>query len=217
MRNLSYVVEMGKVQFPEFLAERVYMREFRLETGLPENLKRWQSTVNQMLVGVDTDGPIYLMIDQGHVKANTSHRRPGAHVDGYWLADTGRHGGSGHSMSAHGGSGHGSQPRPSHKGAPKHGASASEGWANCDFSMPEATILASDVSASRAFIGEFYGAPGEGGDCSLLDLSQLSEVRLQAGIAYAGNVTMVHESLPIAYDTVRTLVRLSVPGWEPRP
>lgn len=216
MRSISHVIEMGKVQFPAFLAERVYMREFRLETGLPSDLKRWQPTIDQMLAGVDTDGPIYLMVDQGHVRANTSHRRPGAHVDGYWIAGHQRHGG-GHSMSAHGGSGHGSQPRPSHQGSPKHGASASGSWVDCDFSMPEATILASDVSASRAFVGEFYGAPGEGGDCSLLDLSQLAEVRLQAGVAYAGNVTMIHESLPVACDTVRTLVRLTVPGWEPRP
>jgi hypothetical protein len=194
MKNQSRVTQIGKVEFPAFLAERVYMREFRLETGLPSDLKRWQTTVDQMLAGIDTDEPIYLMIDQGVIKANTSHRRPGAHIDGYWIAAKQRHGGGG---------GHASRwdnPSPQ--------------WNTCDFSKPEALILASDFCASRALVGEFEGAPGEGGDCSMLDLSELSEVRLQAGIAYAGNVTMVHESLPVAKDTVRTLVRLSVPGWD---
>lgn len=195
MRNISRVVEMGRVEFPEFLGERIYMREFRLETGLPADLKRWQPTVDQMLVGVDTDEPIYLMVDQGMVKANTSHRRPGAHIDGYWIAAKQRHGGGG---------GHaGRWDRPS--------------WNSCDFDKAEGLILASDFCACRALVGEFEGSPGEGGDCSMLDLSQLAEVKLLAGIAYAGNVTMVHESLPVACDTARTLVRLSVPGWEPRP
>ena len=196
MQNHSRVVEIGKVEFPAFLGERVYMREFRLETGLPTDLKRWQNTVDQMLVGVDTDEPIYLMIDQGVVKANTSHRRPGAHIDGYWIAAKQRHGGGG------GHAGRWDNPSPQ--------------WNSCSFDKAEALILASDVSASRALIGQFEGVPGEGGDCSMLDLSQLAEVHLQAGIAYAGNVTMVHESLPVARDTVRTLVRLSVPGWEPK-
>jgi hypothetical protein len=194
-KNVSRVTEIGKVEFPSFLAERIYMREFRLETGLPSDLSRWQETVNQMLVGVDTDGPIYLMVDQGVVRANASHRRPGAHIDGYWIAAKGRHGGGG------GHAGKWQNPSP--------------GWSQCDFSAPEALILASDVSASRALIGEFYEMPGEGGDCSMMDLSQLSEVRLLAGVAYAGNVTMIHESLPVPMDTARTLVRLSVPGWEP--
>ena len=194
MKNLSQVIELGAVQFPAFLAERVYMREFRLETGLPEDLRRWQGTVDQMLAGVDTDSPIYLMIDQGVVKANTSHRRPGAHIDGYWIAAKQRHGGSG-----------------GHVG---RWDSPGQQWNSCSFDKAEALILASDVSASRALVGSFEGFPGEGGDCSLLDLSNLAEVRLKAGIAYAGNVTMVHESLPVLQDTTRTLVRLSVPGWD---
>lgn len=197
MKNQSRVVEMGRVDFPAFLAERVYMREFRLETGLPSDLKRWQATVDQMLVGVDTNEPIYLMIDQGVVKADTSHRRPGAHIDGYWIAAKQRHGG------APGG----------HVG---RWDNPSDRWNSCSFDKPEGLILASDFCASRALIGEFEGTPGEGGDCSMLDLSHLAEIRLQAGIAYAGNVTMVHESLPVSQDTVRTLVRLSVPGWEPK-
>lgn len=33
--------------------------------------------------------------------------------------------------------------------------------------------------------------------------------------AYAGNVSMLHESMPLPTDTLRTLVRINVPGWSP--
>ena len=35
MQHLSYVEQRGKVNFPEFTAERVYMKEFYKEKGLP--------------------------------------------------------------------------------------------------------------------------------------------------------------------------------------
>jgi predicted 2-oxoglutarate/Fe(II)-dependent dioxygenase YbiX len=83
----------------------------------------------------------------------------------------------------------------------------------CDFSTPEALILAADVEASRAFVGAWDGQPGDGGDCTHIDTSGMREVRLAAGRAYAGNVTMLHESLPVPQGVKRTLVRLNVPGW----
>ena len=84
MQHLSYVEQRGKVNFPEFTGERVYMKEFYKEKGLPSELSRWQNTVDSMLEGVETDGPIYLMIDQGVVKGGTSQRRGGLPVDGSW-------------------------------------------------------------------------------------------------------------------------------------
>lgn len=216
----SIVQARGHVTFPAFLVERIYMREFRLDIGLPADLQRWQPTVDAMLDGVDTDGPIYLMIDQGIVKAGTTQRRPGLHVDGYWIAADRAHGG--HRLSAHGGiPGHNSRPAPTphHRGISLSGAWDDGGgrWNDCDFSTPEATILASNITASRALVGQFQGSPREGGDCSHLDISGLTEVALQADRVYAGNVTMLHESLPVHVTCMRTLVRLTVPGWEPKP
>lgn len=190
----SIVKPLGAVQFPAFTAERVYMREFRKSSGLPADLSHWQPTVDAMLDGVDTDGPIYLMIDQGVVRAGTTQRRPGLHVDGYWVASKQRHGGGG-----------------GHCGS----WDSNGGWKNCNFSAPEALILASNVTASRALVGQYEGLIGDGGDCSRVDTRGLSEIILQGGIAYAGNVTMLHESLPVATDCQRALVRLSVPGWSP--
>ena len=192
MQHLSYVEQRGKVSFPEFTAERVYMKEFYKEKGLPSELSRWQNTVDSMLEGVETDGPIYLMIDQGVVKGGTSQRRGGLHVDGYW------------------------NPRISAHGGTKHiGSWKTGGWVNCDFKDKEALILASSLTAARGYQGIWEGSCGEGGDCSHINTSNLKEVAMHAGNIYAGNVTMLHESLPVAEDCIRTLVRLNVPGWSP--
>jgi len=60
------------------------------------------------------------------------------------------------------------------------------------------------------------GVIREGGDCSHLDLSNLQRLALEANKVYAGNVTMLHESTPVMENVLRSLVRLSVPGWSPK-
>jgi hypothetical protein len=196
----SLVEAGGEVRFPEFLAERVYMREFHKEDGLPSDLSRWQGTVDDMLLGVDTDGPIYIMIDQSVVGAGKTQRRPGLHIDGYWRKEIQAHG----NLPTHSGmsasSGRWDVPTPTWGGF--EGA----------FSDPEGIILASDVPACQAISGQFSGDILVGGDCSGVAF-QGEAIRFEAGRAYAGNVTMLHESLPLAAETPRTLVRLNVPGW----
>lgn len=252
----SIVQQRGTVSFPTFTGERVYMRPFFKHEGLPEHLSRWQPTVDAMLDGIDTDCPIYLMIDQKEVKANTTHRRPGMHLDGFWIPqlqaysepghgidpksipaelralyesymERGRHG---HRISA----GHRDNPgrhrqgpsEPRHQTGPgRHrGISTSAMWdtgpkwndAHTETQWPnEGIILASNIAACRALEGEFDGEIGKGGDVTHLDLSHMREHILAANTVYAGNVTMLHESLPIHFDCQRTLVRLNVPGWTP--
>lgn len=188
--NVSNLQTVGPVTFPAWTGERVYMREFTRRAGLPADLKRWQPTVDAMLDGLDAPGPVYLMIDQGEVRPGASHRRPGVHVDGYWIAAEARHGGGGHAGNW------------DNKGR----------WNECNFGKPEALVLASDVEAACAYVGKWEGAPGEGGDCKHVDLSGLRRVPMRAGMAYAGNVSMLHESTPLPRAARRTLVRLSVPG-----
>jgi len=206
----SLLKEIGPVTFPENTGERVYMLPFTRREGLPAHLSRWQLTIDAMLQGVETDGPIYLMIDQGIVKAGSPHRRGGAHIDGNWNPGVSAHGsGGGHGPRP----GHGPSPGlPGHKPGGLHG-SLGGSWDSHNFA-PEALILASDVTASCGYLGEIDGNPKEGGDCSHLDLSTAHRVPLLAGRSYAGNVTMVHESLPLLRDCQRTLVRLNVPGFE---
>jgi hypothetical protein len=264
----SVMQEVGFVNFPEFTGERIYMREIFKDRPLPRDLKRWQLTVNQMLEGIDTDGPLYLMVDQKIVSPNTSHRRPGIHIDGYWIPAIQAHGGGGSHVgveeSAGRHSGHGSHTgivpererieteipvgRIKHKKSPqerfntidprtgKPKLKASGEWrsywetpkleANTPgdwrapawqmevntMKRPESIILASDVVACRALLGDWSGIVGDGGDCSHLDLSHLSERIMEAHTAYVGNVGMLHESLVLPVETKRTVVRLNVPG-----
>lgn len=213
----SIVQARGAVRFPAYAGERHYMIPFTQRDGLPAHLAHWQGTVDDMLQGVRAPGEIYLMVDQSPVLAGRPQRRPGVHVDGYWCPGEIRH--TGHTSKA------GwrnerkedwrSQRYPKHREAPRHAAGGDDWGATCDFTSPEAIMLASDVSAARAFSGRFLGHPGKGGDCSAVDLAGLQEIRLQAGRVYAGNVSMLHESLPVEADCYRTLVRLNVPGWTP--
>lgn len=225
MKFESVIKQCGRVTFPEFTGERVYMREFRKSNGLPFDLARWQPTVDQMLDGVDTDGPIYLMVDQGYVSSGTTHRREGIHIDGYWNPGVHAHG-SGHtpipaghrSYGGHGGISsenlyrrHRGLP-PSYKRDGKHSSGISS-WSHATFEEPEGLILASDISACMGYVGQFDGPIGEGGDCSHVDLSTLDSFLMDSHSVYVGNVTCLHESIPVGIECHRTLVRLNVPGW----
>lgn len=82
--HVSSVQQRGAVRFPAFIGERIYMREFTKAAGLPADIARWQPTVDAMLDGVETEGRIFLMVDQAVVREQATHRRPGLHVDGHW-------------------------------------------------------------------------------------------------------------------------------------
>lgn len=212
----SIVEKRGSVAFPEFLGERIYMREFFQSEGLPADLSRWQSVVDDMLKGIKTKQPIYLMVDQTYVKQGQPQRRPGMHVDGYWVV--GDHTGGGHrGISAHGGhrGGHiGFNPKhsSSHRGHTRH-SGGKTGWESVDFSAPEAIILASNISACVGYMGQYDEKMiGHGGDASRVN-ADLDRIVLESNRVYAGNVGFLHESLPVQTDCFRTLVRLNVPGW----
>jgi hypothetical protein len=215
----SVLQQRGGVAFPEHTGERIYMLPFSKRLGLPKQFGRWQPTVDRMLEGIETSEPIYLMVDQGVVTYNAAQRRPGVHVDGYWNSGYTSYG----SISAHGGrpshGGHREAPshggRRGHGGTPRHSA-GSNGWDRIDFSAPEAVLLAANVSACAAYVGQYdEQLIGEGGDASRIPLDNMDRVVLDSHVVYAGNVGMLHESLPTQREMRRTLVRLNVPGWTP--
>ncbi len=181
----SVLTMRGKVPFPEFTGERIYMVPFRKRAGLSSNLRRWQPTVDAMLDGIPAD-LAYLMVDQGCVAAGGTLRRPGVHMDGYWLGAQGRHG-------------HG------------HGGGGGHIHAQC----VEAILLASDVLGCRGYSGTFEGEPLRGGNCAHIDYSGMVETVFSPGYCWAGNWAMLHEALPMRDDSRRTVVRLNVPGWTP--
>lgn len=120
-------------------------------------------------------------------------------------------------------------PAPGHRGGPTHiqlhagyethrvrpHTKVSEWELDVDGFPREGILLASNVVACRALSGEWEGTIGKGGDVSHLDLSHLQEHIMATNTVYAGNVSMLHESMPIGFDCTRTLVRLNVPGWTP--
>jgi hypothetical protein len=216
----SQVVKGGFVSFPEFKGEKVYMLPFYKKDGLPSHLKRWQSTVDQMLCGIETEKVIYLMIDEAFVSAGKTHRRPGLHIDGYWLESKGSHSTHGaqpplFTAAGHNTSGHGSEPTTDRGGHSTNGGHNSKPskekghgtrsghnsmssacpvpWDQAKFEAPEAIILASNVSAAKAYEGEYAGPIKHMGACEHISTKGLREIVLEA-------------------DCYRTLVRLNVPG-----
>lgn len=180
----SVVQQRGAVMFPEFTGERVYMHEFRKPSGLPKYLARWKDTVDAMLDGIDVDGPIYLMVDQARVMAGTAHRRPGVHVDGFW------------------------EPARLAHGHPGHGGHRIDG------ETQETLLLASNVMGCRGYVGSYAQKARDKGDCSHVDLSGLIAVDFEPYRCYSGHaLTMLHESVPLAQDALRTVVRLNVAGY----
>lgn len=76
---------------------------------------------------------------------------------------------------------------------------------------PETLVLASNVEGCCAWVGAYFDKIGKGGDCTAVDVSHMRRIILKANTAYAGNVTMIHESIPILLNCERTLVRINVP------
>ena len=202
----SAIEARGPVMFPEFTGERVYMRAFTRASGLPADLARWRPTVAAMLDGVKTDGQIFIMIDQSIVKARTTQRRPGIHVDGAWDVKLGRH--------DNGGGGHRQVPPPDDTSRP-------------DWRLPsrhemrdlgkQAIILATDVFASYAYTGDYPELPNADGSFDSLDRSNLEPVALWPHVVWAGDAyRLLHESTEVPRTVHRTLVRLNVSGWLPK-
>lgn len=241
MMYRSTVERRGEVSFPSFENERAYMREFTKQEGLPFDLQRWQPTVDAMLDGVGCDGPIFIMIDQSFVKQGEFHRRPGLHIDGYWNAgDDNETRVAGHSYGQWSHTppiGHGGRPRdhgPSseeqarrHRGVPSNKLSRDllekaekaikpKKWSDATFEEHEGIILASNIAACRVMNGDFLGPIGEGGDCSSVVFpSSYGSLLMDENVVYAGNVTMIHETIAVPSDCYRTVVRLNVTGWTP--
>lgn len=193
----------GAVHFPEWQGERVYMVPFKQSKGLPVTLSRWQDTVDEMLDGIKTDKDIYLMIDQGIVKAGQTHRRPGPHIDGYWMPGVG-HGHINPKFAGHDNPyrGHGiPKEGPGRHGAPSHFH---------DKGRNELILLASNITGAKAYLGDYDGEFGSGGECNF-DLGGMRTINMLGGVSWIGDIYTIHESLPHEEDGLRTLVRLNVP------
>ena len=198
---LSVIQARNIIVFPKHNNERIHMLKIYRDVLLPSELKHWQHTVDNMLIDIESDSPMYLMIDQKFVPANTYHRRPGIHVDGYWCEGN-KHTGHRPIQASH-------RPLP-----PSHLPNAKT-WETAAFEEPEALLLASNVSACQVYTGEYHGVIGEGGNAENINVHHLTKSVLKANICYAGNAALLHETIALPFDCERTVVRINVPGWSP--
>jgi hypothetical protein len=68
----------------------------------------------------------------------------------------------------------------------------------------------------RGFEGEWHGRFGNGGDCSDVSAETRVGVDFEPGRAWFGETgAMLHESVPLQQDALRTVVRLNVTNWQP--
>ena len=190
----SSITKLNDVTFPEYTGERVYMTKFTKASGLPSQLKRWQSTIDAMLEKIDIKHePIFIMIDQARVKAGTTHRRPGIHIDGIWVPGDNTKDNIGmHST------------RDGHK---INGVAQNE---------DQALVLASNVRGCAAYLGEYHDQPQQDGSFTNINVGNLDKIELSPYSAWVGSaMTTLHESIPVPYDSYRTLVRLNICDWMP--
>lgn len=202
MQVFSVCQRRGRVVFPAFTGERIYMHAFTARRGLPPNLHHWQKTVDAMLDGIEAPGRVWLMVDQGIVQAGTTHRRPGLHVDGTWF-DSKPMWDDYVQLTKLSELGHRSEPPlPRHK---NHIGSSQKFYS-------QLLVMASDVYGCCGYEGE-YTLPVNfvGGDRKNIDTSAMDRIEFEAHSVYMGNaMDMLHESLVIPHHCRRTMVRLNV-------
>lgn len=201
----SLLREVAQISFPKHVEHnRVYQVAFHKD-AIPEVLKPWENTIQGMLKGIDCDGEMYFMADKAAVQKGKTHRRGGLHIDGNWYRSVGHDDGN-YCAGRHGG-GHGAMQA----GWGDGGGRWNDVWKFTD-DATGGIILASDIAGCDALVGKYDGTILKGGDCSHIDTTGMKQVSLKENTAYIGNVTMLHESLPMQFDCVRTVCRITMPA-----
>ncbi len=196
MKLKSLITPLGYMPMPVFTDTQVYMEPFELGMPvLPLALKLWEdltrAAVAHIVGGV---GTAFLTVDQKVVHRGLTHRRPGPHVDGNylhsWRQGDWKTGGAGREL-----------PPELHRAsycAPGGGM-----------------LIASSHALCRAWVGEYEGEPGQGGDCQHLAdagvLDRMDSFLLEPFVLYLANSTCIHASLPSGEDIRRSLFRITLP------
>lgn len=190
----SIAKELTQVMIPEFKGH-IKMIPFLLSdlSTVPEIFR---DLVDKMISTLPLkEGTAYLTVDGKLIPANSTHRRPGAHIDGNYLphlCSWGSSGGNGWKVG---------------EGGRKLGTE--------DHKLSYETetggmLIASTHVGCKGWVGEFDGIPGIGGDCSHISLPD-NGFLLKPNLVYYGNSQFVHESLTQETDVERVLVRITLP------
>lgn len=199
---------MGLTKFPSYKEERLYMHPFT--NTLPESLARWKETVEAMMQNIpDPGGVKYLTIDCSYVKAGQIQRRGGKHIDGNWVYDPGDEGLTIWDT----GGGHWGTEEPvwdtgngqwNTGGKTHHPAK----WVPTTGGI----IVASNNGGTAIYDGFSPDSVGKEGDCDHCDTSGMTVEGAVPRQVYWGNYHMIHEAMPVVFNTYRQFVRIIMPS-----
>lgn len=184
---ISTFHRVGSVTLPRFSGTRVMMMPLvvgELES-VPDFIGHYRQVLRELFRVADERlfGRVgYITIDEREVRSNTTHRRPGLHVDGVLNGEGGVWGGSG---------GGGAWGKPGVGFLTVSNPAGCRAWRGEFFGTP--------------------GPNGECEHLRDQCDDSLSEI-LEANGVYWADGLCVHESLPMERDTQRTFLRLSLPN-----
>jgi hypothetical protein len=190
---ISISKELYKVQIPQYTGE-IKMLPFNLE-NINEIPVKFNEIINKMIEYLpNKSGIAYLTVDGKIIEKNSTHRRPGIHIDGNYLkvGDWGKGCGNGWKVGESGRKLNSVEHKLSYQ------------------SKTGGMLIASNYSACKGWNGIFNENPKEGGDCT--HLKNLGEgFILKPNKVYYGNSQFLHESLPVDKELHRVLIRITLP------
>lgn len=194
---ISKSKKIKEISLPEYNGDRVYMHPFEISNPvMPSGYERWSNIVNEMIShSPKKEGTAYLTIDEKELNQGETHRRGGPHTDGNFLYDWGGGGGGGGWLT--GGDG---RYLPKDKHLEQYCANKG------------GMLIVSSYVSCKGWNGSFIGNPDQGGNCESIDLSNLESFLLEKNTLYWGNITFIHESLPVEKSIKRQLIRITLPS-----
>jgi hypothetical protein len=180
---------MGDLEFPAFTGLRVMMLPVVIDDAdsVPPAYADWRAAFLRLSsFAIQHAGEVgYLTIDEAHVSAGETHRRPGLHVDGWYRGEAGGWGGGG-----------------SWGGGDTVGGGTG-------------MLVACSSDGARIWSGTFAGRPDPDGGCEHVRSQLGPAWEMVPGIAYWCSPLCLHEAVPAREAGPRTFVRLSLPSKAP--
>ena len=169
------------ITLPEYQGRQMYMHTFTAQDPkMPEGFEDYLETVTALCQAVGIGGQAHMTVDEKVVQPGMSQRRPGAHVDGYWLSELCQWG----------------IPSWSH-------------YCNNVPVDRMHIIVASSVPGCIVYPGTFNGEPKNDGDLEHIR-DQFGEPKLlPAGKGFLLSPDCVHESMIFDQPTQRTFLRIA--------
>lgn len=172
------------------------MIEFDIDSldGLKQSFR---SIVKKMLRGIKCTGIAYFTIHGKKLEKKETLRRGGPHTDGNYEPVE---------MDFRPGGGGGNGWKVGEDGPAVSTALHKRQY----YKETGGIILVSNYKACRGWVGEFYGLPSVGGDCSHIELDN-KPFLLKADEVYYGNNHFIHESIPVCDSVHRVFARITLP------